>query len=137
LRDSGLLHKLLNISDLNGLLSHPILSASWEGFVAENIIVTLSDKWQYSYYRTTTQTEVDLVPEGPDQQVLAIEIKRSAAPTLSKGFHVACEDIGATHKYVVYSGTERFRMSGNTEAVGLIEFLTLLQNDHPLTSRPS
>jgi len=131
LRDTGLLHKLLNISDFDSLLGHPVVGASWEGFVAENIIVNLSNKWQYSYYRTTTQTEIDLVLEGPGNRVWAVEIKRSAAPSLSKGFHDACEDIGATQKFVIYSGTERFPMSERTEAIGLIEFLKLIaDNDY-------
>ncbi len=133
LRDTGLLHKLLNISDFDSLLGNPIIGASWEGFVAENIIVNLSNKWQYSYYRTTTQTEIDLVLEGPDKQVWAIEIKRSSAPNLKKGFYTACEDIGATQKFVIYSGTVRFPIGQNIEAVSLIEFLKLLEekDEHP------
>jgi predicted AAA+ superfamily ATPase len=126
LRDTGILHKLLNISHLEDLLGNPAVGASWEGFVAENIIIGLSNKWRYSYYRTTSQTEIDLVLEGPGNQVWAIEIKRSAAPKLTKGFHSACEDIKATKKFVVYSGTEHFPMSGNTEAIGLIEFLRMI-----------
>ncbi len=127
IRDTGLLHKLLNISDFDTLLGNPIVGASWEGFVVENIIINLSGKWRYSYYRTSTQTEVDLVLEGPDKQVWAIEIKKSAAPTLTKGFHSACEDIAATRKFVVYSGSERFPMAGNTEAIGLIGMLKMLK----------
>jgi uncharacterized protein len=111
---------------LEDLLGNPAVGASWEGFVVENIILELSNKWRFSYYRTTTQTEIDLVIEGPGNQVWAIEIKRSSAPTLSKGFHSACEDIKATNKFVVYSGTERFPMPGNTEAIGLIEFLKMI-----------
>ena len=129
LRDTGLLHKLLNISDFDSLLGNPVIGLSWEGFVAENVIVTLSNKWQYSYYRTTTQTEIDLVLEGPNKQVWAVEIKRSSAPSLKKGFYSACEDIGATNKFVVYSGTERFPMAEGVEAIGLIEFLKLLERD--------
>ena len=125
LRDTGLLHKLLNISDFDSLLGHPVIGASWEGFVIENIIGHLSSKWQYSYYRTSTQTEIDLVLEGPNKQVWAVEIKRSSAPVIKKSFHTVCEDVGATHKFVVYSGTERFPMAENTEAIGLIEFLKL------------
>ena len=125
LRDTGLLHSFLNISSFDSLLGNPVLGASWEGFVVENIIVTLSSKWRYSYYRTTSQTEIDLVLEGPDQQIWAIEIKRSSAPTLSSGFHTACDDIKATRKFVVYSGTESFPMAGGTEAIGLIEFLKM------------
>ena len=130
IRDSGLLHKLLNISTFESLLGNPVVGVSWEGFVAENIIINLSNKWQYSYYRTTTQTEIDLVLEGPDNQRWAVEIKKSAAPALTKGFHTASEDIEATHKFVVYSGSERFPMTGNTEAIGLIQFLQMVQNNH-------
>jgi len=128
LRDSGILHKLLNISSFDDLLGHPILGVSWEGFVIENIIVQLSGKWQYSYYRTVTKTEIDLVLEGPDQQIWAIEVKRSSAPQVSKGFYVACEDIKATNKFVIYSGTERYPMSNHTEAIGLTGFLQLLED---------
>jgi predicted AAA+ superfamily ATPase len=123
IRDSGLLHKLLNISDFESLLGHPVAGASWEGFIAENIIVNLSNKWQFSYYRTSAQAEIDLVLEGPGRQVWAIEIKKSAAPHLNKGFYTASDDIKATRKYVVYSGTDRFSLGDSTEAVGLIEFL--------------
>jgi len=92
----------------------------------ENIISCISDKWQYSYYRTASQAEIDLILEGPGNQVWAIEIKRSAAPVLGRGFHTACEDVGATHKFLIYSGTERFPLSGNAEAIGLIEMLELV-----------
>lgn len=126
LRDTGLLHRLLNIPDFETLLGHPVAGASWEGFVVENIISCISDKWQYSYYRTAAQAEIDLILEGPGNQVWAIEIKRSAAPVLGRGFHTACEDVGATHKFLIYSGTERFPLSGNTEAIGLIEMLELV-----------
>lgn len=126
LRDSGILHKLLNISDFESLLGHPAVGASWEGFVIENIIVHLSNKWQYSYYRTAAQTEIDLVLEGSNNQVWGVEIKRSLAPTVSKGFHNACEDIGATGKFVIYPGAERYPMSENTEAIGIIEFLKMI-----------
>jgi len=127
LRDSGLLHKLLNISDFESLLGNPVVGASWEGFVVENIILQLSGKWRSSYYRTSTQTEIDLVLEGPSKQVWAVEIKKSGAPHLSKGFHIAAEDVKATHKFVVYSGSERFPLQGDTEAIGLIGFLKLLE----------
>src|SRR3546814_15140383 len=125
LRDTGILHHLLDIAEFADLLGHPLLGASWEGFVVENIIAYLSAKWRYSYYRSSNQTEIDLVLEGPHKQIWAIEIKRSAAPVLTKGFHLACEDIGATKKLVVYGGRDRFPMQGNTEAIGLIEFIPL------------
>lgn len=122
LRDSGLLHVLLNISDYETLLGHPVLGASWEGFVLESIIQSLSNKWRYSYYRTSGQTELDLVLEGPRNEVFAIEIKRSIAPKVSKGFHSASDDIKATRKFVVYPGEDRFPLSHDTEAINLNAF---------------
>lgn len=127
LRDSGILHRLLNIPDFGALLGHPLSGASWEGFVAENIIIHLTDKWRYSFYRSVSKAEIDLVLEGPARQVWGIEIKRSGAPVLTKGFHEACKDIGATQKFVVYAGTERYPMTGGAEAIGLIEFLKLVR----------
>ena len=59
MRDTGLLHRILHISDYEMFLGNPLVGHSWEGFIIENIIITLSDKWQYSYYRTTLQAEID------------------------------------------------------------------------------
>jgi predicted AAA+ superfamily ATPase len=126
IRDSGILHCLLNITDYETLLGHPVLGASWEGFVLESILVSLSSQWQYSYYRTAGQSEIDLVLEGPGRAIWAIEVKRSTAPTVSKGYHLACDDIGATRKLVVYSGTDTFPLANNTEVIGLNAFLAEL-----------
>lgn len=125
LRDSGLLHRFLNITDFDDLIGHPGIGASWEGFVIENILNHLSDKWRYSYYRTSAQAEIDLILEGPKNQVWAVEIKRASAPKVSKGFHLACDDVGVTGKFVIYPGEERFPLSNNIEVFGLIEFLQL------------
>ena len=64
--------------------------------------------------------------EGPNRQVWAVEIKRSSAPTVSKGFHFACEDIRATRKFLIYPGTDRFPLSNDIEAMGLLAFLEML-----------
>ncbi|HLR36702.1 MAG TPA: hypothetical protein VK084_01550 [Chitinophagaceae bacterium] len=96
-------------------------------YLLENIILALPSTWRYSYYRTTNHTEIDLVLEGPHKSCWAVEIKKTSAPSLSKGFFSAAEDIQATHKFVVYSGTERFPMPKKTEAIGIVEFLGLLR----------
>jgi uncharacterized protein len=126
LRDSGLLHNLMNIHTFDHLLGHPVVGASWEGFVVENILNNISSSWTPSYYRSSNQAEIDLVLEKNNQEVWAIEVKRSIAPTLSVGFHSACEDIGATKKIVVYSGKDRFPMKGGVEVMGLAEFLKMV-----------
>ncbi len=125
-RDSGLAHRMLNIPNFETLLGHPTIGASWESFVIENILRTISDKWQHSFYRTSAQAKVDLVLEGPNRQVWAVEIKRSSAPTVTKGFHYACADIVATRKFLIYPGTECFPLSNNIEAMGLLAFLEML-----------
>ena len=127
IRDSGLLHSLLTIQDFEHLLGHPVLGASWEGFVVETVLNSISSSWTPSYYRSSNQAEIDLVLEKSNQEVWAIEVKRSIAPSLSSGFHRACEDIGATKKWVVYSGKDRFPIKNETEVIGLIEFLGLLK----------
>lgn len=126
LRDSGLAHRFLNISDFESLLGHPAIGASWEAFILENILNQLSNKWSYSYYRTSAQAEVDLVLEGPKNEVWAIEIKRSSAPKVSKGFHYACTDIKATQKFIIYPGEDNFPIAHHIEVMSLIEFLKLL-----------
>lgn len=128
IRDSGILHRLLSIPDFEALSGHPVIGQSWEGFVIENILGQLSDKWQASYYRTAEQTEVDLILEKSPNEVWAIEIKRSTAPKITSGFHRACDDIKATRKFVIYSGKERFPLSRETEAIGIIEFLKLIED---------
>lgn len=127
LRDSGLLHRLLNISDFDALMGNPAVGASWEGFVVENIIQQLDDRWQYSYYRSSGQAEIDLVLETPNQEIWAIEVKRGAAPQPARGFYEGCEDIQAQKKFVVYGGKDRYPIANAVEVIGLSEFLALLK----------
>lgn len=127
LRDTGLLHRLLNISDFNTLLGHPIVGASWEGFVLENIVLILDDRWRYTYYRSSGQAEIDLVLETPTQEIWAIEIKRGSAPKPARGFHEACEDIKAARKFVVYGGRDAYPLPHDVEVIGLLEFISLLR----------
>ncbi len=123
IRDSGILHRLVQISDPQTLQGHPIVGVSWEGFIIENILAHLSDKWQYSYYRTQAGAEVDLILEGPENQVWAVEIKRTLSPRISKGFMLGSEDVGATKRFFVHAGGDRFPLSKDTEAIGIVEFI--------------
>lgn len=122
-RDSGITHALLNISNYNDLLGHPVVGGSWEGFMIENILsVTPTEAIPY-YYRTSGGAEVDLILEFSMNEKWAIEIKRSSAPSLSKGFHIGCEDIKATKKYVLYSGSETFPMGNDITAISLHDLM--------------
>lgn len=123
LRDSGLLHQLANVPDLDTLLGHPLCGPSWEGFVLENTLAQLPSAWRASYFRTSAQAEIDLVLEGPKRQVVAVEIKRSLSPTLSKGFHHGFVDIGATRGFVVMPEGDRFPLRKDVEALSLREWI--------------
>jgi len=91
IRDSGLLHTLLDIESMDHLFAHPVYGASFEGFVIENILTQLP-RWQASFYRTASGAEIDLVLEKAGRMV-AIEIKASTSPKLSRGNWSAFETL--------------------------------------------
>jgi hypothetical protein len=117
IRDSRLTHSLLKIKDYDDLLGHPAVGGSWEGFVIENLLSDLPSWASPHFYRTSAGAEIDLVIEAGNKKVIAIEIKRSMSPSLSKGFLIGCADVNATHRYFVYSGSERFRISKEVTAL--------------------
>ena len=53
---------------------------------------------------------------------IGIEIKFSSAPKVSKGFWLACEDVGVDRAYVVAPVREGWTMAANVEVVSPIEF---------------
>jgi uncharacterized protein len=93
-RDSGLLHALLGLDTLQSLLSHPIAGPSFEGTVTENIIKAMGDSFKAYFYRTANGAEIDLVLVKGGVPDIAIDVKRSSAPTVERGFHTACDDLG-------------------------------------------
>lgn len=99
-RDSGLVHALLGLADLDAILSHPVAGASWEGFVVEQLLAAAPEA-EASFYRTSHGAEADLVLTLRNGEVWVVEIKRSSAPTVSKGFHLAAADVGASRKLLV------------------------------------
>lgn len=125
-RDSGLVHALLSVTDKEALLGHPVVGASWEGMVIENLLSVLGDRALSSFYRTSNGAEIDLVLDWPDGSVWAIEIKRTSAPKIERGLHSALEDLKPRRSFVVYAGKERFRLSEDVEAIGLPELCTEL-----------
>jgi predicted AAA+ superfamily ATPase len=125
-RDSGLLHALLNIETLDRLVGHPVIGASWEGFVLENLLAALPWRTQPLFYRTAVGAEIDLVLERPDGALWAIEIKRGLAAKLERGFHHACQDLAPAKSFVVYSGEERYPVADGVEAISVREMATVL-----------
>ncbi len=121
-RDSGITHALLGITDYNQLSGHPVFGSSWEGFVIENLLGVAPEGTLASFYRTSAGAEIDLVLEFPGlTEKWAIEIKSGLAVRPGKGFHNAIEDIKPHRSFVVYAGSERYPVTEDTEAISLME----------------
>ena len=120
IRDSGLVHTLLGIERADELAGHPVVGASWEGYVIENLLAACPPRTQASFYRTAAGAEMDLVLELPGQTApWAIEIKRALAVTLGKGFYNACSDIRPERTFVVHAGEDRYPIRDDIEVIGL------------------
>ncbi|MDG2124187.1 MAG: DUF4143 domain-containing protein, partial [Verrucomicrobiales bacterium] len=126
IRDSGLAHCLLQIQDKELLLGNPIVGASWEGWVVENLINLAPDGTGAYFYRTAAGAEADLILCFPGGEIWPVEIKRGLSPKVERGFYNACDDVGATKRFVVYSGIERYPVSENVEAIGIGEMAALV-----------
>lgn len=126
-RDSGILHALVGTPDREGLLGHPIVGASWEGFVIENLLAVSGDDIEASFFRTSAGAELDLVLQWPDGRRWAVEIKRSLSPKPGRGFHSACNDVEPDKVFVVYPGTERFPLRKDVECIPLFELMSELE----------
>lgn len=126
-RDSGLVHALLGIGDLTALSGHPGIGQTWEGFVLETLLSVLPWRSSAFFYRTHGGAEVDLVIEHGDGELWALEIKRSLAAKVRRGFHEACADLAPARAFVVHAGEDRFPVSATAEGIGLRELAETLR----------
>ncbi|OHC71713.1 MAG: ATPase [Rhodocyclales bacterium RIFCSPLOWO2_02_FULL_63_24] len=125
-RDSGLVHALLGIADKETLLSHPVVGQSWECFVVENLLACAPEGVQGHFYRSSGGAEIDLLLAWPNGELWAVEIKRSLAPKIERGFHAACADLKPARKLVIYPGAESFRLAQDIEAMNPLSAAMLL-----------
>ncbi len=128
IRDSGLAHALLGIRTMDHLLSHPIVGHSWEGFIIENIESVLNNKINLFFYRTSAGAEVDLLIEHRPGQLIAVEIKKSLTPTITKSLHEAIATLNPWKTFIIYSGSDQYRLSNEVEVISLSRFLDFIQN---------
>lgn len=115
-RDSGLLHALLDIHDLDELHGHPVLGASWEGMLIEQLLNTKQPR-DATFYRTAAGAELDLVVKPSRQPITGYEMKYSLSPSMSKGFWSSIEDLDIPKTYVVYPGAEAWPLKKGVEVV--------------------
>ena len=118
-RDSGVAYALLGIRSKEDALGHPVVGASWEGFVVETLLSVAPERTEASFYRSSGGAEIDLILTMPGRGVWAIEIKRSLNPRPRRGFYSACKDLEPDAAFVVYPGEERYRVAEGVAAVGV------------------
>lgn len=120
-RDSGLLHQLLQIDTFNDLLGNPVFGSSWEGFVIENIIENMPD-WNYFFYRTATGDEVDLILQKGNRTIV-VECKASKAPKVTKGFWKALDVLAPEKTYIIAPINEIYPIKDKVFVCGIKQFL--------------
>lgn len=118
-RDSGLLHALLGINSPKALLEHPKVSASWEGFVIEQVLTTQAHDEAF-FWATHQGAEIDLILRI-GQGLYGVECKRADAPRLTRSIRNAMEDLQLARIAVIYPGIRRYAINEQVEAVPLLE----------------
>lgn len=108
IKDTGILHGLLGIKQLEDLALHPYVGASWEGYVIEQIMYHANTHLSFYFYRTHTGTEIDLLLVKAGKPLAAIEIKYSNAPTPSKGFYVGINDLDTQHNFIITPSSDTY-----------------------------
>lgn len=128
-RDSGLLHALLNIETMDYLLGHPVVGSSWEGFVIENILSVVPSRTQAYFYRTQAGAEIDLILDfGGQKGLWAIEIKRGLSPKIEKGLRNALGDLKPKEAFIVYAGEDDYPISEDVTVVNLHSLMEKLKS---------
>jgi len=124
IRDSGLLHTLLGISERRQLEGHPVVGGSWEGFVIEQMLARLPNANAY-YWRTQAGAEVDLLLFLKGRRI-GIEIKRADAPTMTPSRASGLRDLELHRLLVIYPGSKRYRLRAEVEVMSLGEAIAEL-----------
>ena len=119
IRDSGILHRLLDIRTTRELERHPKVGASWEGFVIECVLRALGVPPGSSYFwRTHTGAELDLLVQQGGR-LRGFEIKRTTAPRLTRSMRSAMSDLELSRLDVIHAGADSFRLAKDVRAVAL------------------
>jgi predicted AAA+ superfamily ATPase len=124
IRDTGLCHALLGLASVDDLLGHPDFGSSWEAFCVETLCSSFPD-WRPSFYRSSGGAELDLVLER-NSRTLAFECKASSAPSPTRGFYSALDDLVPEHSYVVGLIEGSYPLGQSVTACGIRECVELV-----------
>lgn len=128
IRDTGLLHSLLEVDDMEHLFGHPVIGNSWEGYVIEQIYGVLPDGCTLNYYRTQQGAELDVIVSRNLIPIVGIEIKFNSNPKISIGNEISMNDLGLKHLYVVVPETDSYFLKPSIEVVSLNNILEIIKN---------
>ncbi|MFZ2357890.1 MAG: ATP-binding protein [Anaerolineae bacterium] len=117
IRDSGILHGLLQLGELSELQSHPKLGASWEGFAVEQVIGLLNTRDAY-FWATHGGAEIDLMVRVRGKHY-GFEIKYADAPGSTRSMQIALNDLALEHLWVVYPGQHEYVLHDRITALPL------------------
>lgn len=122
LRDTGLLHALLDIADADELDRHPKVGASFEGFAIEQALAAFERKNAF-FWRARTGAELDLLLiRGPRR--FGFEVKLSDAPGTTRSMRAALEDLRLDHLFVIYPGDEPYSLDERISVLPLSSLLS-------------
>ncbi|MGZ2260056.1 ATP-binding protein [Roseobacter sp. A03A-229] len=127
IRDTGLTHALLGIETSEALLGHPVVGGSWEGFCIENLIAAAPRGTEASFYRSSAGAEIDLILKLPGGALWAIEVKRTTSPKVTRGFHIAADDLDVAERLLVYAETREVPGQGGLRAMPLLAAIAHLR----------
>jgi predicted AAA+ superfamily ATPase len=114
LRDSGILHSLLNLSDMHALMGHPRVGASWEGFALEQVLQAVNLP-QAFFWATHGGVELDLLLIHRGHRY-GVEFKFSEAPQATKSMRIAVDSLGLRHLWLIYPGRHAYAIDGKISA---------------------
>jgi predicted AAA+ superfamily ATPase len=120
-RDSGLLHSLLGITNQLDLENHPKVGASWEGYAVEEVLKSFRPDEAY-YWATYNGAELDLLLFKNGRRI-GVECKRADAPALTPSMRTALADLKLDHLYVLYPGDKAYSLGKRVEVVPLAKFV--------------
>ncbi|MFN0155537.1 MAG: ATP-binding protein [Gaiella sp.] len=125
--DSGLLHALLDLPDRLALERHPVLGASWEGFMLQQIaVITRSRADQRYFWATHAGAELDLLLVGGNERI-GFEIKRTATPKLTRSLRSAIDTLHLDRAFIVHGGVSSFPLAGGVEALAAVDVQARLE----------
>ena len=121
-RDSGLLHSLLDIDSLEQLQGHARVGGSWEGFGLQHVVHRLGARPdQCFYWATHGGAELDLlVVAGNRRQGYEFKL---GAPGTTASMRIALEDLRLDSLDVIHSGRDSYPLADRIRAVAATRIL--------------